>query len=183
MSEVKTGWRQKRWGRREQMWRKVMMTKQKKNETKQKKTQLNPPPPTVFEIVGETTKKNNEKKVFTFFFFSKMGFVLVKAHTHNMLSHKGSVVWRPFWICCYNSGQASGVVEPEWRWGVFLPVYRHAEHQVSVHRQAADGEGEESECVMKVSEGGGGRGRLRYNVWRCCRVKLYDNLTGGLLVL
>lgn len=78
------------------------------------------PPVTPFRKVSETTRKK-ERKIGCSLFFRKNGILFSeKAHTHNMLSHKGSVVCRPFWIRCYNSGQASGVVESQ-NGGGFFP--------------------------------------------------------------
>lgn len=74
-------------------------------------------------------------------FFSPKNGICSWKSTHNMLSHRGSVVCRPFWICCYNSGQAGGVMEPKWRcFFSCLSVNTLGGMLVLVRRQAADGD-------------------------------------------
>lgn len=85
------------------------------------------------------------------FYLQREWCLFLEMLTHNMLSQKGSVVCRPFWICCYNSGQASGVMEPKWRW-LFPPGCQQC--GVSVRRQAVDGEESVYNVLVKAERWG-----------------------------
>lgn len=91
-----------------EMWREVM--------TEQKTLQTLPSLPNPVQNKEKHPQKLIKIKCSLIFYRQRERCLFLEMLTHNMLSQKGSVVCRPFWICCYNSGQASGVMEPKWRW-------------------------------------------------------------------
>lgn len=150
------GDRSRRWRCRKWMWREVM--------TEQKP--CNPPQHRSKKSVKQQQKQRKKDQIF----FFQMGLVFGKSAHTTCFQRMGSVVCRPFWIRCYNSGQASGFVEPKWRW-IFpaSQVNALAVECWCVGRLLMGRWGVRVCNVGWWKEGRGGRGGPHYNIWRHAR--------------